>query len=472
MPELGDPLTDREIDVLECIVDGATNQEVANALTISQNTVKVHLRRIYTKLGVSSRTEATTVALQQGLVTLPGLEVEDEPEEATTAVSAPEADATETGETTEEAPPPLMDTAGETAVSSPRRWQIWALIVALVLSLGVIGVLGWQVWAEDEDNAPPETAVSATSAAASSLEPVADSRWQRITLPLPGGGLAHSAVAAVGLDLYSIGGETAGGVVDTVQVFDTRERTWREAAAKPTAVADASAAVLFGEIYVAGGRLGEGEAANAVEAYSPANNAWRALAALPQPAAGGLLLAERGFLYYFGGWDGEQYLDTAYEYDPRIDSWRPLPASGRPRAYAAGGSVAGALYVVGGYDGRSVLGTCQFYTPTNEKWASCPEMLQPRQGAGAAVLLNQLYVIGGTAGEEQVSFSEEYSPDTETWHVLNTPMLNEGDWAFPGVTSVETRIYALGGRRGEELLADAYTLPVVYQTFIPAAPAQ
>ena len=77
MAEFGEELSDRELEVLQCLVDGSSNKEIAAQLFISQNTVKVHLRNVYTKLGVSSRTEATTVALQQGLIALPGEELAD-----------------------------------------------------------------------------------------------------------------------------------------------------------------------------------------------------------------------------------------------------------------------------------------------------------------------------------------------------------------------------------------------------------
>jgi LuxR family maltose regulon positive regulatory protein len=59
---LAEPLSERELEVLQLIAEGLTNQEIASRLFLSLNTVKVHTRNIYGKLGVNNRTQAGTRA--------------------------------------------------------------------------------------------------------------------------------------------------------------------------------------------------------------------------------------------------------------------------------------------------------------------------------------------------------------------------------------------------------------------------
>ncbi|HTR65475.1 MAG TPA: LuxR C-terminal-related transcriptional regulator [Terriglobales bacterium] len=59
-------LSKRELDVVGCIVEGLTNREIAERLHLSQHTIKNYLFRVFEKLGVSSRLELMSVALERG----------------------------------------------------------------------------------------------------------------------------------------------------------------------------------------------------------------------------------------------------------------------------------------------------------------------------------------------------------------------------------------------------------------------
>ena len=64
-------LTAREIEILELVVQGATNSEIAARLCIAENTVKIHLRNILEKLHLQNRIQAAVYAVRQGLVSDP-----------------------------------------------------------------------------------------------------------------------------------------------------------------------------------------------------------------------------------------------------------------------------------------------------------------------------------------------------------------------------------------------------------------
>lgn len=465
MAEKGEALSDRELEVLQCVIDGAGNKEIAATLIISENTVKVHLRNIYTKLDVNSRTEATTVALQQGLVTLKGI---------TAANNDPEPEPGIVGETAA-SPPTYPDSADPEPLPRPGFFprRIALISILLVLLVGVV-FLAYQ-------------AISGSAAPTPTPEPFAETPitddWLQ-SRPLP---MARTNMALVGngLSLYLIGGETETGITDAVSILQTSELVWREGAAKPTAVTDITGAELFGEIYVPGGRLATGEPTNVVEVYSPANDRWRVATPLPTAVSAGLVLSDGSFIYLFGGWDGENYLANAYRFDPVANSWQILPDMPTARAFVTGGVVKGKLYVVGGYDGERPLSECAYFDPTTPSndpteagvgsWHSCADTLLPRAGASAAGVFNKLYLFGGGAfSEEPIPYSESYNPDADQWSVVNTPPLDEQpSWSYLGITSIETNIYAVGGVRGTEAMTETFVYrPLTYQTFIPIAPVE
>ena len=61
-------LTARELEILKILTKGLTNKQIASALGISDNTVRNHINSIIEKLEVSDRTEASTTAIQRGIV--------------------------------------------------------------------------------------------------------------------------------------------------------------------------------------------------------------------------------------------------------------------------------------------------------------------------------------------------------------------------------------------------------------------
>src|SRR5437879_11953933 len=65
-----EPLTERELEVLNLLAQGMPNKEIAAQLIISERTAKFHVSSIMGKLGATNRTEAVSLAAQKGLITL------------------------------------------------------------------------------------------------------------------------------------------------------------------------------------------------------------------------------------------------------------------------------------------------------------------------------------------------------------------------------------------------------------------
>lgn len=65
-----EPLTDREVEVLELLAEGLSNKGIAARLGVSDQTIKFHVASIAGKLGTHNRTETVRLALRRGLITL------------------------------------------------------------------------------------------------------------------------------------------------------------------------------------------------------------------------------------------------------------------------------------------------------------------------------------------------------------------------------------------------------------------
>lgn len=72
LPHTKDPLTEREVEILQWVAQGLTNDEIAEKLVVSERTVRTHVSNILAKLQLANRTQAALYALREGIAKLNG----------------------------------------------------------------------------------------------------------------------------------------------------------------------------------------------------------------------------------------------------------------------------------------------------------------------------------------------------------------------------------------------------------------
>jgi len=430
-------LSERELQVLKLVAKGATNQQIALELFISPNTVKVHLRNIFSKLGVESRTEATMYAVREGWITLEGVPAPTEEE--------------------------------ETAVAALRiaPWQrLFFVVSALLIALLVFF--------------PPDRSVSNNSGGQFTDQPgsapggsqdVTASRWiGRAQMPTA---RARLAVVAYEGHIYAIAGDTEDGVTGVVEVYDPITDSWTRRTNKPRPVRNVAAAVIEDRFYVPGGYDAMDQAIADLEVYDPSADSWSEAAPLPSPLFAYALAVADGKLYLFGGSDGMRYLDTVLLYDPRSDSWSEATPMAEPRGFSAATAVGERIYVVGGYDGTRESALCEIYETAKEGTAESPwsRMAPLRAGRGGLALVaveNYLYAIGG-GWVQALSFSERYDPSKDRWTQFDSPVV--GEWRTLGAAPIpidpQVYIHVIGGWSAR-FLSTNYAYNASFAIFLPS----
>jgi DNA-binding CsgD family transcriptional regulator/N-acetylneuraminic acid mutarotase len=348
------PLSDREMELLRLLATGATNREIAQELYISVNTVKVHLRNIYGKLDVASRTEATMVAVREGWIVVPGTGEEEKGSEAegTAAAVARQADRW-----------PRVSLAKRLSLLVASLLAMVALFLPQLLAVGANG-----------DRNDPISGVFPTVATGAT-----ESRWRtRAQMPTPRTDLA---VVVHGARIYAIGGVSSDGVTDRVEIYDPEADAWITGASKPTPVGFISAVAVDDKIYVPGGFDAGRVPQDVLEIYDPAADAWTQGAPMPETLGAYGLAALDGAIYLFGGRAGpEQYVASVYRYDPAEDGWEELSAMAQARGFLGAAPLGDKIYVVGGYDDNAEYNACEVYDPQTDGWAACAPMGVPRGG--------------------------------------------------------------------------------------------
>lgn len=479
-------ISEREREILRLVARGATNQQIANQLNISVNTVKVHLRNIFGKIGVASRTEATLYAVRTGLVQVGETPALQGAPPVAVAEAAPEAGLEPS------APPdtPLMPAqvrggaddradqsvgpAGAAAGVQPlpastvspvvpalgRRWLLGiGLLVGALLAIGAL-------WAATRLGPSVQPTASAPTAAGVVL-PGPDERWHTLAeMPAPRFGFA---LAYYDRKLYAIGGESSDTVSDQVLRYDLAANSWAALSPKPTAVSDVQAAVVGNKIYVPGGRLENGAISDQLDIYDPQADRWTRGARLPAPRSGYALAAVEGKLYLFGGWDGSAYRNDVWQYDPDADRWSERTPMRDARAFASAAVVEGQVYVMGGENADGALTLNERYVPAVDNgsgtpWAIRAPLPAPRSRLAVAAVGESglIFVLGGAAAE---GASMLYNSALDSWQALQLPL--EATLRDLRAQGIGEKLYILGGRDEESVSAQLYEYQALYTVVLP-----
>lgn len=443
MAEYGEPLSEREKEILQLVATGVTNRQVAHRLSISVNTVKVHLRNIFTKLGAESRTEATMIAVQEGWVQVEG------------TGQALEAEST---------PPAEMPQPAPVAPPPPLPWtKRILLIVALLLVVSGVAL----TWSREprEENGVGLPFSQPGEQPRLILSESGESPWREYAqMPTR---RAHLALTAAAGRIFAIAGQGPEGLTGAVEIYDPVDDIWTRGRDKPVPVTHVSGAAVGADVYVPGGCDDAGAPVQTVEVYDAAADTWQQASPLPKPLCAYALTALEEKLYLFGGWDGEQYVADAYAYDPQTDTWNAATPMPTARGFAAATSLDDRLYVVGGYDGEKELVTCTIYEPETDQWQECAPLTVGRGGLGLVNLNGDLYAIGGGGWSSYLGFNERYDPADDTWTAIETPLIEE--WRSPGVVVIEDAIHAIGGWSGDYLSLNQSYDPFPFRVFIPVS---
>jgi len=431
MPEKSD-LSERELEILNLVATGASNKEIAQQLVISTNTVKVHLKNIFNKIGAASRTEAAMYAVSAGII---------EGGNSNGAQISP-------GLPSEKTP----STVGDSLIKS-RNWSLIGL--GLILIIIVVSISAFFL-NRSIRNQPTNEQV------------VVSSDWKEMkSLPTARFGLATAVYETF---IFAISGVDGQGVTGIVERYDPTTDTWSSVRDKPVPVSDVSGTVIGGKIYIPGGQLSSGSVSNVLEIYDPQQDEWSRGRNLPTPISAYGLNSFEGKLYLFGGWDGEQFLDTVYEYNPDTDQWKSVSVMPTSRANPGVTVVGRKIFIIGGLNRDGATGVNEVFVPDlasadNNPWEIQTPLPEGGYAMGTTSVADTIYLVGGINQDGGQFSSLVFNPLTGEWRSLADPPSDFG--SYLGLESIGTTIFGVGGKNNDVPQDKNLSYQAMYTISIP-----
>ena len=442
-------LSERELEILRLLATGVSNKEIAQKLVISPNTVKVHLRNIFSKIGAVSRTEAAMYAVRIGLVPSGQESTEDQGDLERSRLD-PLAIATTTITLDR---PSFMDRF---------RQRRLFLITSSIFLLGLAAFFILLYIQPD-----PGSSSTVNSLEANSLP--AESRWKKLAAM----STARTGLAAAVFEnrIYAMGGE-GNEVTGVVEMYDAINDTWTQLHPLPVPVSDFQVVVIGGKFYAPGGKTSTGLPTDQLQIYDPNKDLWSSGSPMPMKISGYALVTFEGKMFLFGGWDGANYLDSSFWYDPVIDRWEELGKLPHVRAFMGATVIGNKVYILGGYDGKNILKTIDTLVLTTDftrqfEWEISHEMPGARRGLEAVSLAEIGYIIGGTSDENNGSYAVgwQFLPQSMEWGSFEELPIHS--WSRMAVVGLGTYIHILGGEVDAKITAQHLAYQALNVVFLP-----
>jgi DNA-binding CsgD family transcriptional regulator len=447
-----DELSEREREILRLVATGASNKEIAQQLVISPNTVKVHLRNIFGKIGAASRTEAAMYAVRIRLV-------QESVETQPPAPSPPAAlEQIPISITEPDIPQPeLIGEINDNAGSNGNISQVLK-ILGVIFVLSTLAALAYFLL--------PRFLTNQQLPFSSGMITDSNQRWIEAD-PMSIARYLPAAITYEG-SIFIIGGANKEGPTGSMMRYDPNTGEWFSLPDKPLPVSEIQAVVVEDRIYVPGGRIADQTATNLMELYNPQTNEWQAGPTLPTPISAYSLVAFEGKMYLFGGWDGQTYYAEVYEFSPGENNWRYLTKMDSPRAFSGSVVIGNHIYIAGGRNEEGAFSDILVFRPNlgdTGAWDEKIQMPSERYASGVSTLAESIYFIGGITDQGDHPSPWQYNPQSKEWYTFDPPEI--GDWSHLAAVPLQNLIYAFGGLEEGEPTANVLKFQALYMLAIP-----